>query len=131
MFSSNQILQISGDLGHQDELHNALQYVIERYGSEVRSFQITADGRYAIGWADHKPDIWTNYPFETSVEILEPIIRKFLNKQIVKDDGWDGGYYKGFLIKSVRESMGDEGNGIKEPFYTIVTIEPYTCFYSK
>jgi hypothetical protein len=130
MFSSNQVLEISGDISHGLDLYNALKYVIELHGSNIRSFQITNDGKYVLGWIENKEG-WTAYPFEVTLDILEPIIREFLNKQNVKEDIWDGSYNKGFLIKSVDETFADMQNYIKNPFYGIISIEPFTCFYSK
>ena len=34
-------------------------------------------------------------------------------------------------MQNIVETMGDEWNGIKKPFYGIVEFSPFTCFYSK
>lgn len=140
MFSSNQILEVSGDLGHRNDLYNVLEFALKTSGN-ISSFtrtdkpskcvyQITEDGRYCIGWAyEGVEDGWTEFQFDLS--IISQIISKHLSKQEVEKDIWDGVYNKGFIMKAIPESMGSEYNGIKNPFYGIVEFSPYTCFYSK
>lgn len=142
IFSSNQILQISGCLDHKNELEKALEFAISFDGYDVAftkegydrgcrlSYQITKDGKYCIGWGDTE-DGWTEYQFRPSVTILSEIIRQHLEDFPVEDYGYDGSYDKGFLIKAIDETMADEWENIKKPFYGIISIEPYTCFYSK
>ena len=142
MFSSNQILEFSGCLNHEKELFNALEFALKASGhlnSFTRTnkpskcvYQITDDGRYCIGWAFN--DInkgWNEYPFDFDLSIISQIIIKHLEKQEIDKDIWDGGYEKGFIMKAIPESMCDEYNGIRKPFYGIVEFRPYTCFYSK
>lgn len=142
MFSSNQILEVSGCLNHSNELYNALEFALKASGnlsSFTRNdepskcvYQITEDGRYCIGWAlDGVTKGWSEFPFDFDLNIISQIIAKHLEKQEVKRDIWDGGYDKGFLMKAIEEYMSDEHNGIKKPFYGIVEFSPYTCFYSK
>jgi len=142
MFSSNQILEVSGDLSHSDDLYNALEFALKASGnidsftrtenSSKCVYQITEDGRYCIGWAfDGVTDGWIEFQFDFNLSIISQIILQHLSKQEVEQDIWDGGYNKGFIMKAIPESMGNEHNGIKSPFYGIVSFEPYTCFYSK
>ena len=143
MFSSNQILEISGCLAHKDDLYKALEFAL-KYNDHLNSFthptktdskcvyQITEDGRYCLGWAWGEPkEGWLKYPFDFDLSIISQIIAQHLGKQDIHYDMWDGSYEKGFLMKAIEESMGSEVNGIKNPFYGIVEFSPYTCFYSK
>lgn len=141
MFSSNQILEVSGCLNHSNELYNALEFALkasEKLNSFTRNnkpskcvYQITEDGRYCIGWAfDGVEKGWSEFPFDFDLNIISQIIAKHLKKQEVKGDTWDGSYEKGFLMKVIKECTSNEYNGIKEPFYGIVEISSYICFYS-
>lgn len=62
MFSSNQILEVSGCLSHHNELEAALEFAL-KYSGEAKNmtqkeidrgckllYQITKDGKYCIGW---------------------------------------------------------------------------------
>lgn len=134
MFSSNQILQVSGSLEHPGELKNALHFALvsSGYTKSKIVYQITEDGRYCIGWVyDDIPEGWSEYPFEFSEDIVALIITQFLEKQDIEYDEWEGSYDKGFLMEAIEECLGSEDDGINEPFYGIVTFEPYTVFYSK
>lgn len=142
MFSSNQVLEISGDLGNENDLYNALEFALKSSGN-ISSFtrkenpskcvyQITEDGRYCIGWAyEDVNDGWIEFQFNFNLSIISQIISKHLRKQEIKRAIWEGGYSKGFIMKAIPESLGGEYNGIKNPFYGIVEFKPYTCFYSK
>lgn len=131
MYSTNQILQISGNLKHSEELSQALQYVLEKCGSVVGCYQITDDGKYVLGWGHYEPEAWTAYPTPPSIVELDRLIRNHLESQIVVEGEWDGDYYEGFLIKAVDRHIGMGSDGVKEPAYGIISIEPFTCFYSK
>lgn len=143
MFSSNQILKVSGCLSHSGELYNALEFALKA-SDDLSSFnnvtkadircvyQVTNDGRYCIGKSYGKPkDGWSEYPFDFDLSIISQIIIKHLEKQNIERDIWDGSYAKGFIMQAIPESMSDEYNGIKNPWYCIVEFSPYTCFYSK
>jgi hypothetical protein len=140
MFSSNQILELSGCLSHKDELKHALDFAIKAsgwYEPMTRkekpcpcSYQITKDGRYCIGWGEEK-DGWKEFPFEFDVDIIAQIIAKHLAKQRVDEGEWDGSYGAGFLMKVIPDSFASEEDGIKNPFRGIVSFEPYTVFYAK
>ncbi len=140
MFSSNQILEVSGDLSHSDDLYNAIEFALKASDHDFTKpntkskcvYQITDDGRYCIGWAYETVEKgWTEFQFDFDLSIISQIISQHLRKQEIEKDIWDGGYNRGFFMKAIPESMGDEYNGIKNPFYGIVSFEPYTCFYSK
>lgn len=142
MFSSNQVLEISGCLIHSGELVSALEFALNTSGDSnafTRSdkpskcvYQITEDGRYCLGWAFNEiKKGWNEFQFDFDINIIAQIISQHLQKQKVEEGMWDGSYYKGFIMKVIPESMGSESNGIKEPFFGIVEFAPYTCFYSK
>ena len=146
MFSSNQILEISGCLDHDKELLSALEFALKFSGTlssfenETKAnikcvYQITQDGRYCIGKAYDKPENgWNEYPFDFDIAIISQIIIQFLKKQaknIHYKAEFDGTYANGFVMKAIPESMGDDDNGIKNPFEGIVEFSPHICFYSK
>lgn len=144
MFSSNQVLEVSGSLSHQNELENALEFALKHSGYEKNMkqekidrgckllYQVTEDGKFCIGWGFKDiPEGWIEYPFRFDIEIVSKIIRQHLETFPVEKDIWDGAYEKGFIMKCIKEYMGSEHDGIKEPFYGIVYFKPYTCFYSK
>ena len=142
MFSSNQILEVSGSLSHSGELYSALEFALKASGNlngftrtnkpSTCVYQITEDGRYCIGWAyDGIPNGWKEFQFDFDINIISQIIVKHLEKQEIERDIWDGSYDKGFLMKVIENYMSDEHNGIKNPFYGIVEFRPHICFYSK
>ena len=146
MFSSNQILQISGDF---DQLEAALKFALEYSGyiKDIRedeyqrgcrlTYQVTKDGKYCIGWYfledsyDELPRGWLEYPFRFDIGIVSKIIIQHLDQFPIKRIDLDGGFDKGFIMKVIPENMGSEYSNIQEPFYGIVSFDPYTCFYSK
>lgn len=144
MFSSNQILEVSGNLSHPNELESAIEFAL-KYSGKIKNmtreeidrgckllYQITDDGKYCIGWGfENIPKGWLEYPFRFEVDIVSKIIRQYLEDFPVEEDVWDGSYSKGFIMKCIDECMSQEKNGIKNPFYGIVYFKPYTCFYSK
>ena len=135
MFSSNQEFVISGSF---DQLQLALEFAIN-YSEENEKhlcFQTTEDGKYCIGWApDGIPENgWENFQFDYDSAIVAKIIVQFLSKQKHENSPYeyfDGGTDRGFLMKNIPETFSDEKNGIKRPFYGIVSFEPFTNFYSK
>lgn len=138
MFSSNQVLEVSGDLTHSDDLYNALGFAIKTSDSDFTNsdtelkcvYQITEDGRYCIGWLYGKiVEGWNEFQFDFDLNIISQIISQHLMKQEIKEGILDGRYKKGFIMKAIPESMANEYNGIKNPFYGIVEFKPYTCFY--
>lgn len=144
MFSSNQILEVSGSLSNHGELENALEFALKYsgYSKNMRKeeidrgckllYQITEDGKYCIGWGfESIPKHWTEYPFKFDIDIVSRIIRQHLESFPIEKDVWDGAYAKGFIMKCVDEYTSTEKTGIKNPFYGIVYFEPYTCFYAK
>ena len=141
MFSSNQILEISGSM---DQLSTALQFALD-YSDHARAmtpkerergcklvYQIADDGKYCIGWAfkDTRKG-WQEYPFDFDVYIVAGIIAQHLHKMETPDNGFewaDGSNSEGFLMKVIDD---DENGNIKNPFYGIVSFEKFGCFYAK
>ena len=141
MFSSNQVLEISGSLDNE-ELYNALKFALESSGHlncftrtnqpSTCVYQITEDGRYCIGWAfEGAKDGWREFPFDFDLNIISQIVEKHLEKQEITKGIWAGTYRKGFIMKSIPESLAMNSDGIKYPFYGIAVFSPFTCFYSK
>jgi len=142
MFSSNQLLEVSGCIEHENELKNALEFAlkasddIERFTrneSPARCvYQITPDGKYCIGHVFGEiKDGWLEFPFDFDLDIISMIIQKHLNAQKIEYGGYDGSYRKGFVMRAIETSFADIENGIKNPFYGIVYFQPFTCFYAK
>lgn len=137
MFSSNQVLEISGDFSN---LESALDFVIDYsgYKSNFICYQITEDGKFCIGWgnSDKKQPYgnWKKFEFDYDSSIVSRIIIQLLEKQKRKNspyDYFDGSTDEGFLMKAIPETFSEEENGIKDPFYGIVSFEPFINYYSK
>ena len=135
MFSSNQEFKISGDFS---QLQTALNFSIDYYEKQEKDlvFQTTKDGKYCIGWKPKNDTIeeWQDFQFDYDSEIVSKIIIQFLQKQKYERSPYeyfDGCTNKGFLMKNIPETFADEENGIKKPFYGIVSFEPFINFYSK
>ena len=130
MFSSEQIFEVSGTM---DQLEKAIKFAIDMYGigKSGISYQITGNGKYCLGWGNNRE--WKKYPFDFDAHIVSKIVEQFLEKQDCVDpyDYADGSSEKGFLMKVIPGVFSDEEDSIKEPFYGIVSIEPYMNFYAK
>lgn len=144
MFSSNQILKVSGSLTDTNQLSCALEFALNYSGNSKNMnkkemdrgckllYQITRDGKYCIGWGFKSiPDGWNEYPFRFDIDIVSKIIHQHLDDFEIIEGGGDGSYEKGFIMKCIEKSMSSEKYGIKNPFYCIIYFEPYMCFYSK
>lgn len=140
MFSSNQVLGISGDLEHENDLRDALEYALRKSGyyecftrKDLPSkcvFQITENGGYCIGWACHHSGAekgWTEFQFEFDIDIIARVVEQHLKKYEVDRVGGDGTDSKGFLLKCLEYNEP----GVTEPFNGIVIIYPYNCYYAK
>ena len=129
--SSNQIFEISGDFS---QLRQALDFAInysEEYENEL-CFQITDDGKFCIGWGNQEG--WEKFQFGYDLEIVSKIIIKHLENQKYERspyDNFDGTTNEGFLMKVIPELFSDEYEGIKNPFYGIVSFQTFTNFHSK
>lgn len=136
MFSSNQEFKISGNF---NQLQLALDFAIQYDETNEKHivFQTTEDGKYCIGWAldGHPYKGWKSFQFDYDSEIVAKIIIQYLSKQEYKtlseEVYFDGGTDKGFLMKLIPKTFLEEQDGIKSPFYGIVSFETFTNFYSK
>lgn len=132
MFSSEQIFEVSGDF---DQLELAIKFAMDMHdwkGDKQYYFQITEDGKYCIGWSDENG--WKPFPFDFDVHIVSEIVKQHLRKHRTKDSNYewaDGSTDDGFLMKAIPETFSSEENGIKNPFYGIVSIEYFENFYAK
>lgn len=131
MMSSNQIFEISGDF---NQLRSALDFAINysRVNEKDLCFQITNDGKFCIGWGNKKG--WERFQFGYDLEIVSKIIVKHLENQKYERspyEYYDGETNEGFLMKVIPEVFSDKYEGIKNPFYGIVSFQPFTNFYSK
>lgn len=137
MFSSNQILDVSGSL---DQINDALTFAMgysgqlnhfsdaeQKRGCKI-VFQITKDGKYCIGWGfQDVPYGWTEYQFKPDIKIISAIIEQRLNEVRETEGVCDGSYERGFRMRQIDFHT----EGVENPFYGLVYFEPYTCFYAK
>jgi hypothetical protein len=143
MFTSNQVLEISGSLSDKEDLQAALEFAWMYSGHlEAKNkdgeghkmlYQITEDGRYCIGYgySDMIPKGWSEFPFEFDIAKVCDEIRQHLEKDSVEYGDLCGLHLGGFLMKCINESLHSENDGIKGPFYGIVYFKPFSCYYSK
>lgn len=140
MFSSNQILQVSGTLD-DDALERALDFAVQLFNREKQDkswqsnivFQ-TVENKYYIGWMyKDVPKGWERLPFSYDAKILALIIRQYIERRPKAESEYsyyDGSEEKGFLMQCITDKdFNDEV--LSEPFYGIVSFEPFTCFYAK
>lgn len=135
MFSSNQRLEISGA---HDQLKDALDFALSFSGhtNSKLVFQITDNGKYCIGWSSNGSveKGWEEFQFDPDTDIIAKIIIQFLSKQGRSESPYeflDGCTSQGFLMRIIPELFSDEYEGIKNPFFGIVSFEIFTNFYSK
>ena len=131
MFSSEQIFEVNGTM---DQLELAIKFAMDMNGyTKHISYQITNDGKYCLGWTIDEKNGWKELPFDFNAHIVAEIVKQHLEKQDVEDpyDDWDGSSEKGFLMKVIDRVFSNEKNGIKKPFYGIVSIEPHYIYYAK
>lgn len=119
MFSSNQLLDISGDL-NESKLKSVLDFVVSVYGGEPNAYQITDDKRFVLGYIYKDTEGWEKFQFDYDNVILSRIIYNHLNEGEIEYGDWDGGYHKGFRVKAVEESMAGERKGIKIRFMALL-----------
>lgn len=129
-FSSNQTFEISGTF---KQLEITLRFALEFSGNLGKElfYQTTDDGKYCLGWYQNKD--WLAFPFDTNVHIISEIIQQYIEKHkkesIYKYS--DGGSADGFLMKVIENSYLEKEDGIKSPFYGIISIEYFENFYAK
>lgn len=136
MFSSNQILEISGDLNHTDELKEAIEFALKKsdwHRCFTRKekpaecvFQITDKGDFCIGWGDAKNG-WNAFQFDYDIDIISKIAEQHLRKQSVCGFGGDGTDSHGFLMKAI----GYDTDEVRDNYRGIIIITSYNCYYAK
>ena len=135
MFSSNQVLSVSGELDIKYIKH-CLSFALQLAGydynnsTSICTCQITEDGRYCIGWASGSiPNGWNTYPFDFDIDIISSIILKHLKNK----DRYNNSCAEcsGFCMNVIPETLAETENGIIKPFYGLVSFMPYLCIYSK
>lgn len=139
MFSSNQILEISGSM---DQLKKTIEFALdledslETFSQQNSSYecvyQITKDNKYLLGWASKNQSIdgWSSFPFDFNLDIISMIIAQHCQKVKLTENMGDGAYHNGFLLKSMKSNF-DNSDNIKNKRYAIISIEPFLCFYAK
>jgi hypothetical protein len=135
MFSSNQIFKVSGDMS---QLEMALRFAIDYDESNHKRlvFQKTEDGKYCIGWKPENelPKGWQEFQFDFDTDIVSKIIAQYLYKHRESDSPYeyfDGSTDIGFVMENIPDVFSDEYEGIKNPFYGIVSFKPFMNFYAK
>ena len=132
MFSSEQIFKVSGEM---DQLEMAIKFAVSMFGKSNNglSYQITKDGKYCIGWHVEESEGWKAFPFDFDAHIVSEIVKQHIGKQECEDPySWsDGSSEKGFLMEAIPQLFSDEHDGIRNPFYGIVSIKPFMNFYAK
>lgn len=132
MFSSNQILEISGDLSHDGDLCAAIEFAIRksewfepftRLNKRIRpTFRIDEYSGYHIGWGKGDQDNWKEMDYDYDPDIIAAVVKQHLWQCDYHDTYCgDGKTSKGFLIKAT-DTPRD---------YGIIVIYPYTCIYAK
>lgn len=141
MFSSNQVLEISGDLSHKGDLKQALEFALIKSGREEYfkradnpaklCYQKTDYGDFAIGycWENQVSTTkdWIPFQFDYDLDITAKIISQHLEKQNVEAYSGDGSNYKGYLMKAIDYTT----TRVKDTFYGIVIFHPFNCYYDK
>lgn len=136
MFSSNQLLSVSGELDIKYIKHClsfALQLAGYDYNSQtsICTWQITDDGQYCIGWASGSiPNGWSPYDFEFDVDKISEIIYNHMST-VDPYKANNCAACSGFVMDVIPETLAEQENGIVKPFYGIVYFRPYLCTYSK
>ena len=141
MFSSNQVVKISGQLD-VEYIKKALEFALEYSGENEaldnnRSelvYQKTKNS-FCIGWNLKGTDIadgWIRFDFDFDLDIIARLIIQFLGKQNFTPifDDFDGAVARGFLMQDIRKSYNKKSD-IKNKFYGIVEFKPYMCYYAK
>lgn len=127
MFSSNQKLEISGDYS---QLKSALEFALKYNGTDPNKlcYQTTDDGKYYLGWLCDKPSSsWEKFQFDFDIDIVSKIIIQFLSKQKQEEiPDFDGGTDNGFIMEVIPETFSAYENGIRNPFYGIVSFKTFT-----
>ena len=146
MFTSNQVIAVSGTLSKSDkEMEKALEFALKLHGEvevteqgELKTnctfiYQITENEKFCLGLGySNVPDGWHVYAGELKLDSICDKIREFIEPLPGRGGPFRRGMtVQGFIMKNIEECLKSEKDGIKSPFYGIVYFEPFTCFYSK
>ena len=141
MFSSNQKFSVScTEKQLKDVLALALSMRLEHHKNPTLAYQFTDNGKFVIGWCGNEPKKgWTKFPFDRPTDDLliamakqfistaSPLHRAYLDEE----DFGDGSTHPGYIVEAVKETFADVWEGIQNPFYGIVSIRAFNCYYSK
>ena len=138
MFSSNQVLKISGDLNHDKDLRDAIEFALKKsdwHKCFTRNekptkcvFQISDNGDFCIGWGNAEYG-WSEFQFDYDIDIISKIAEQHLRKQSVSGFGGGGTNSHGFLMECIDyDTNGINENGI---YKGIIIIKSYNCYYAK
>ena len=136
MFSSNQVLSVSGELDIKYIKH-CLSFVLQLAGydynnsTSICTWQITEDGRYCIGWASGSiPNGWNAYDFAFDIDKISEIIYNHMST-VDPYKANNCATCSGFVMNIIPETLAEQENGIVKPFYGLISFMPYLCVYSK
>ena len=136
MFSSNQVLSVSGELDIKYIKH-CLSFAFQLANYDYHSpkstctWQITEDGRYCIGWASGSiPNGWNAYAFGFDIDKISEIIFNHM-RAVDPYKANNCAACSGFVMDVIPETLAEVENGIVKPFYGLVSFTPYLCVYSK
>lgn len=147
MYSSNQVLEISGDLECKGDFEEALEYCIKKsdwYDAFTRTedplkpaYQVLENGAYCIGILPEKgynrEGGWKEFGFNWDAGIVAAIIKQHLmSRRFSSEIYWagDGTTVKGYKIK-VMNNEPEYTSGIKDGDYGILMVEAFSCYYAK
>lgn len=131
MFSSNQVLKISGELDALS-VERALKFCLDvaGYSSYTLVWQALETGEFCIGFQygdETTPQGWNCFPISDDTEIAALTATKYLERQeFPRECCGDGSNDKGFLVERI--TYNDDGH-IKNWNRGIVKFSPFTCFY--
>lgn len=122
MFSSNQVIKISGEL-NPTAIANVLKFIKSAYNEKWNCFKIAEDGTFILGNIyDLDKEDWEKFQFEYDDQTLGMIICNHLRGLKYHDDGWDffdGSTYEGFICEDI------------EMTWATIQFKPFTTFYAK
>ena len=133
MFSSNQVLKISGELDALS-VQRTLKFCVDvaGYDSCTLVWQALETGEFCIGFQygdETVPQGWNCFPVSDDYDIAALTIVKFLERQeFPRECGGDGSSGKGFLAESITYKDSDR---VENCHRGIVKFSPFTCFYHK
>lgn len=138
VFSSNQKFCVSCQ---KEQLRRVIELALwmhdDREGGRNLAYQITKDGRFVIGWYHKEPEAgWNRFMFERpGIDLIVEAVKQFTEGHKSgwsEEDGmWDGFYKDGYLVEETPNMLSDEYNGVKRPFYAIISVRYFSCLYSK